>query len=624
MKKFHKSISAKSIFQNSLLITKYNKREIENKNTIDSNFEDNQRITENISGIICNKKHYIKDSFDDYSLKLNESLSQYYGVDENKILKNHKIKSELKLKKLNLPAKDRLNIKIFQKQNKLKNKESKITIRILEKDKSYKNPLDSLIIIRKNNLIFDEISKLNYERQADSIDESINNYEKMYMKYKIPKIKINGEKESLSKEKEIIFKQKNLISLIENNEIKEIKFYCFFKYSNKNFPEGREQFSICLKDNNELLLFGGITSVFNLNYIWNLNLESLEWKKIKNNENNYIRYGHNLFYYNNILFIYGGKIKYLNSEEICDFDIYKFNNNKWLNLKIEGNNKPYSRKNFIGELIGNNYIIHGGIIFTGEIISDVYILNIGEKYYWNKPIYNNKYNGPLIYGHSSCLVVPHEIKNLKQINIYDFPKIKNSKIKTNGIYIFGGKYKDEGLSNDLYILIFGKNYLEWKKINTIGKKPLPRFFHSMNYYEKENFIIIHGGRNDIKSESFALNDTYILALNKMIWFEIKLYSFKTDFKIINRCGHVSFIYDDKLIIFGGMNCNNYIGSSLFIVNLNHKYFPFKNQNSYIRKKLLNNYIKFKKEDPGIFQRYSYVFNKKQLDILPEYDLPLIK
>ena len=146
----------------------------------------------------------------------------------------------------------------------------------------------------------------------------------------------------------------------------------------------------------------------------------------------------------------------------------------------------------------------------------------------------------------------------------------------------------------------------------------------MNYYEKENFIIIHGGRNDIKSESFALNDTYILALNKMIWFEIKLYSFKTDFKIINRCGHVSFIYDDKLIIFGGMNCNNYIGSSLFIINLNHKYFPFKNQNSYIRKKLLNNYIKFKKEDPGIFKRYSYVFNKKQLDILPEYDLPLIK
>ena len=182
-------------------------------------------------------------------------------------IKNHKIKSELKLKKLNLPAKDRLNIKIFQKKNKLKNKESKITIRILEKDKSYKNPLDSLIIIRKNNLIFDEISKLNYERQADSIDESINNYEKMYMKYKIPKIKINGEKESLSKEKEIIFKQKNLISLIENNEIKEIKFYCFFKYSNKNFPEGREQFSICLKDNNELLLFGGITSVFNLNLL---------------------------------------------------------------------------------------------------------------------------------------------------------------------------------------------------------------------------------------------------------------------------------------------------------------------------------------------------------------------
>ena len=46
-----------------------------------------------------------------------------------------------------------------------------------------------------------------------------------------------------------------------------------------------------------------------------------------------------------------------------------------------------------------------------------------------------------------------------------------------------------------------------------------------------------------------------------------------------------------------MYSNNYIVLFLFIINLNNKYLTFKNQYSYIRKKILNNYIKFKKEDP---------------------------
>ena len=93
----------------------------------------------------------------------------------------------------------------------------------------------------------------------------------------------------------------------------------------------------------------------------------------------------------------------------------------------------------------------------------------------------------------------------------------------------------------------------------------------MNYYENGNFIIIHGGRNDSKSDNFALNDTFILNLQNLNWIEIELYSQFNDFKIFSRCGHCSIIYENKLIICGGMNNNNYIGSSLLIVNLDEDY-----------------------------------------------------
>ncbi len=709
MNKSNKSNSAKLIFpivfNKSKNEIQQNFQKVNNKLSNDFNDENiiNQGMIDKLSYIMIKKKHYIKESFEEYSSKINQSLAQYHGVDENKIFKNDKNKPIYKLKIPYLPEKELIKIKLIHKENKKLNKsingeteKTKIKIKILENESNepiqndikkniklvikklpkkllsknnikekkiqrekdnnketenilekeikkennfpyYKNPLDSLTIIRKNHLIFDEISKSNYERQAESMDEILSKKENIDFKTKMPRLKIlpSNSKENYNKisimqdkNKKEIHELKNLINLIESEEIKEIRFYSFLKYPNKNFPEGREQFSITLKDENELLLFGGITSALNSNCIWKLNLESLEWKKISYNNlylNPFIRYGHNSFFYNNSFYIYGGKIKYLDSEEFCDFTIFKFNNNKWSNPEVYGKKKPLLRRNFIGELIGNYYIIHGGIIFSGEIISDVYILSLKDKLIWNEAKYNknNQFKGPSIYAHSSCLVIPNEMKEMEKLNIFELPEYKNSKIKINGIYIFGGKTKDGGLNDELYILILGKSYLEWKKIKTIGKKPLPRCFHSMNYYQKENFIIIHGGRNDIKSESFALNDTFILTLNKMMWIEIKLYNEKSNFNIISRCGHSSCVYDDKLIIFGGMNSNNYIGSSLFIINLNFDYSP-KNQNSYIRNKLLNNYRKLQKEDHKVFSRYSYVCNKNQLDILPEYDLPYIK
>ena len=155
---------------------------------------------------------------------------------------------------------------------------------------------------------------------------------------------------------------------------------------------------------------------------------------------------------------------------------------------------------------------------------------------------------------------------------------RNKEISIKGWYIFGGKTKSDssiGISNDLYILKLGIKPCEWIKCNnTMGNKPCPRYFHSMNYFENGNFIIIHGGRNDNKSESFALNDTFILNLENFNWIEVQLFSQSQDFKIFPRCSHCSIIYNNKLIICGGMNNNNYLGSALLIVNLDGTINPF--------------------------------------------------
>ena len=73
------------------------------------------------------------------------------------------------------------------------------------------------------------------------------------------------------------------------------------------------------------------------------------------------------------------------------------------------------------------------------------------------------------------------------------------------------------------------------------------------------------------SDSCALNDTFIFDLENFEWINIILYSQFAGFKVLNRCGNQSVIFANKLIIVGGMNNNNYLGSILFIVNMDFSY-----------------------------------------------------
>ena len=461
------------------------------------------------------------------------------------------------------------------------NEQSRLKVTI--PDQEYPNPFQSLGVIKANRHLYDEISKDFLYRQSDLFNKKIIDIQKYKNKfgsvkiqkttvsasnnkglYDIPVIDLTDKKD---KHKENI----GLMHILPQNGI--LRLFTYYKYPNKNFPEGREQFSLFSKGN-EILISGGITINMKTLTIWSLNLEKLEWDKININGYSYNRYGHTGIFYQNKIYFFGGKIKYQKNSMTCGLEVFSFTDNQFSTPSV-GKLNPEPRRNHIAELVGNQIFIHGGITNSNEVLNDSFILNLNPLK-WMTTIINKYTPGPNLYGHTSSIVIPQYILKNHKFSIYSYPNIEpgrvNSLIKEKGIYIFGGKSKEEGgISNQLWILVTGKKPLEWIQPNTKGKPPSPRYFHSMSFYERGNFLIIHGGRNDSLSDNIALNDTFLFDLENFDWLRVELYSGMKEFKVLNRCGHQSMIYLDKLIIVGGMNNNNYLGSSLMIVNMDFSY-----------------------------------------------------
>ena len=593
----------------------------------------------NDNGLPLRKKKQPLLPFDDYIDVINNSMMQYQTLSprpkdtsDGEVSKNQSIndkfitaEDESIIKKVH-----ELNHSFISKGLSSLNEDSILKVSIPNVD--YRNPYQSISILKQNHLIYDEISKDFLRRQKDLFDESIKAFEGYTMKYKVkmPKIRVLNVAPKTSYEIPVIDcvdekKKKDLPALppIPQNGL---KLFAYYRYPNKNFPEGREQFVLSL-NGGEIILAGGMSSVMKNMSVWGLNVENLEWRKIKSENITNCRFGHSGVMYQNKLYVFGGRTKYSNSSVLANFDMFSFSDNRWSSPTLSGKNTPQLRRNHIAEVVGSQMLIHGGVGDNNEILSDIYLLNFSPLK-WSSCSVNPYSPAPAVYGHSSALVVPREIATNHRFSIYKYPDLGinkgfNSKIKERGLYIFGGKSKEEGgLSNELWILLLGRKPLEWIKPETKGTPPTPRYFHSMSFYEKGNFLIIHGGRNDEESDTFALNDTYIFDLENFDWLKVELYSHIHDFKILSRCGHQSVVYSNKLIIFGGMNNNNYLGSALLIVNLDFYYFPkMKSTEEIMIEKLKNNNDL---ESKHKIQKLKSQIQKNQLGLVTQISLPPIK
>ena len=583
------SIIHKKLFRNQN--TKFSLDKRTSRSTTHLTIKDTQRnllnslSKDNDEYIIREYSKIIPKDFNMYVETVESSLGNYKmdyeKKNEEKQLKNYNPNFYIHLK-------DKLLIKKIHKHNRnffnhaLTPKNDDSNLKITIREKQYPNPYKSLAVIKHNSFIFDEINKNFLNRQGDLFKQKILNIKKYNNKYKVkmPKIHISNFTRipfeiplvdlTEDKDKKGLQTFKN-ISKKQNEGT--LQLYAYYRYPNRNFPEGREQFSIFFYNNNRIYICVGLTVKMGIMPIWYLNMDKLEWNKVPQKENTNNRFGHTSIIYQNKIYFYGGRAKIDKALYYCGLEIFSLNEGIYYKPMLSKLNSPPLRRNHIAILIDEQIFIHGGVSENNEILSDCHLLNLNPLK-WLKVSINRRSQNPKLYGHTGCVVVPKQYLINHKFNIYAYPDLEvvNCRIKKKGLYVFGGKSKEEGgISNKLWILTIGQKLLEWNLAETKGIPPRPRYNHSMSFYERGNFLIIHGGRNDLMSDTIAFDDTFVLDLEFFEWFKVELFSQFDKFKVLSRCGHQSSIYGNKLIIFGGMNNNNYIGSTLFIVNLDFTY-----------------------------------------------------
>jgi len=204
--------------------------------------------------------------------------------------------------------------------------------------------------------------------------------------------------------------------------------------------------------------------------------------------------------------------------------------------------------------------IHGGIDDYDNILHDSWLLDLNNLRWIKIEIKGPKIS---LAFHSSALAY---FSDKRHHNAFSFFKVidpslaKCRKFKNEGIYFFGGIDDENKHRNDIKLLKIGKKVAEWYFPRTEGQAPCGRTSCSLNYYEELNVLILHGGKSEYQE---FLSDTYILDLENYIWNKITIF----DSIPIARAEHSAIISNYKLIIFGGINSSNFIGSDTYIINL---------------------------------------------------------
>ena len=496
------------------------------------------------------------------------------------------------------------NKKSLSADNKLKDiSQENRGIQLDIKTIKYKNPFNSLKSLLKNKIIYKNILK-NYKKNTiEGFENSIFSMNPI-LKYQIIKEyenKINPQKIKIlpyihkttnnninsnynkdnSLYNKLINSESDVFSFNDINIYKQLLLKNYFQYPKKNFPESRAEFSFS-QEGKECILYGGLNSV-KKSKIWKFDPDIKTWNQIEvNGFQNDNRYGHTgVLRYRN-LYIFGGKL--VLGKILGDLEIFNLDNKIWTFPHLETYKRFDLRKNHIASTIGNHMFIHGGINEKEEYLNDCYLLSY-KPLKWNIPNINKKIELPPMAYHSCCLVMQEKIRNNSNFNIYkstdDIKDINiNENIKERGLYIFGGKIFDGekiAFNQHLYILKICQNPLEWIIPKLSGKPPSERYGSSMSYYEKGNFVVIHGGKN-----ISLLNDTFLLDLFSLNWIEVEY--FNKIKEIAGRYFHQSIVDGDNIFIFGGTNDENFLGSEMFIIELdsNWKCLKERDEINYIR------------------------------------------
>lgn len=318
-----------------------------------------------------------------------------------------------------------------------------------------------------------------------------------------------------------------------------------FKIFDSPFPRYRHAASAISSDKNEVFIMGGLKdgSVFGDTWrivphesndggeVLNYSAENIE---VTNNNNPPARVGHSSVLCGNAFIIYGGDTVETDEHGFPDNNFYLFNiNNHKYTIPSHILNKPNGRYGHTIGVVAVNNSSSRLYSFGGQLENDVF----NDMYYFEL----NSFKSPKA---SWKIVDP--------VNNFRPPPLTNHSMSVykDKIYVFGGVYNNEKVSNDLWE--FDVEMEKWQQIQTNGTIPLPVNEHSACVVDDR--LYIYGG-NDFSGVIYS--NLYVLDLKTFTWY--KLLESAEENGPGPRCGH-SMTYlpkYNKLIIMGG-DKNDYI------------------------------------------------------------------
>jgi len=342
-------------------------------------------------------------------------------------------------------------------------------------------------------------------------------------------------------------------------------------------------------------LIGGVNHSV-IKQVWALDENNPEftWSIVKDDKEVTLqRYGHTCNVYKNSLVIFGGQKGSGNKKTkrivLNDLWLYKPQNGEL--TQILAKSCPDLRYGHWAWVAGDYLLIYGGINEMGEVLSDTWIFDFDANKWIKVQMteHNKRKDTPPGMWFSGIVSVFYkgrkdnadndffQDKYVQDQNIDPFlPKSKREKLKDQeivleGFYMFGGITLDNDIVNDLFILKVEQNgtKFEWEKVKEYnGKPPCERCHHYMEYFEFNNSIVIHGGRNDNQSVSSVLDDMYFLQTDTLTWIKVEFVNKKPG----ARFSHAWTIQNTKLVIFGGVGSNFGMEQSIEAVELNPEKF----------------------------------------------------
>lgn len=200
-------------------------------------------------------------------------------------------------------------------------------------------------------------------------------------------------------------------------------------------------------------------------------------------------------------------------------------------------------------------IVHGGLDEKSRLLDTFYSLNMNTFKWLECQLVGE---GPGKVSHHKCCVVLNPERKKHKFDLFEQTSkseayFKNSVIKEEGIYFYGGINSDGYSIGTLSILKIQRKNFQWIQPEVSGTPPPARYGHSMHYIDWMNSIVVFGGRYDsdfLSADKIpkVLNDLWMLTLKDLEWRQVK-----SNGEVPKPVyAHNSEVYGSQLLIFGGL------------------------------------------------------------------------